>query len=127
MSDQPTWPTPPTPEQSGQSPVPQQPAQPPVQQPVGGAPVAQTSGNAIIALVMAIASWAVCPIVFAIIALVFASRADREIAASPGLVTGGGLSTAAKIVAWVNIGIAAAVIVIGIVVLVVVAIAGGFN
>lgn len=127
MSDQPTWPSQPTPEQPEQpapseSLLPQQ-----SQQPVGGAPVPQTSGNAIIALVLAIASWVVCPIVLAIIALVFAHKADREIAAAPMLRTGGGLVTAAKIVAWVNIGIAAAFMVIGVVVLIVVAIAGGFN
>lgn len=118
MSDQPTWPTP----EPNQNPVPQPPV--PV---VAGTPVPQTSGNAIIALVLAIASWIVCPIVLAIVALVFASKADREIAAAPSQLTGGGLTTAAKIVAWVNIGIAAAFLLIGIVVLFVIAVAGGFN
>ena len=123
MSDQPTWPTP----EPNQAPVPQPPAQPPVPA-VGGTPVPQTSGNAIIALVLAIASWVFCLFFpLAIVALVFASKADREIAAAPGQLTGGGLTTAAKIVAWVNIGVAAAAAAIGIVVLVVVAVAGGFN
>lgn len=144
MSDQPTWPSQPTPEQPAQPPAnlpAGQPAQqsegflppqyqgapqgmPPV---VGGTPVPQTSGNAIIALVLSIASWIVCPIVLAIVALVFASKADREIAAAPSQLTGGGLTTAAKIVAWVNIGIAAALVLIGIAALVVIAIAGGFR
>jgi uncharacterized membrane protein len=120
MTDQPTWPTP---EQDPSRQV------PPPQNflPVNPAQAPQTSGNAIIALVLAIGSWIVCPIVLAIVALVFASKADREIAASPNLYTGSGLTTAAKIVAWVNIGVAIAVVLIGILVLFVVAVAGGFN
>lgn len=87
----------------------------------------QTSSGAIVALVLAIASWAVCPLVLAIIALVFASKADREIAASAGRIAGGGLSTAAKIVAWVNIGVFVAVTVIIIFVVIIAVIAGGLS
>ena len=72
----------------------------------------QTSSDAIIALILAVASWLVCPIVPAIVALVFAARADREIRASGGAIAGLGLSTAAKIVAWINIGILAATILV---------------
>jgi len=43
--------------------------------------------------------------------LVFAARADREIRSSAGTITGAGLSTAAKVVSWINIGIFAAVLV----------------
>jgi len=60
--------------------------------------------------VLAISSWVVCPLIPAIVALVFAARADREIAASAGMITGSGLSTASKVVSWINIGIWAAVI-----------------
>ena len=84
----------------------------------------QTSSNAIVALVLAIAAWPLCPVIFAIIALVFASKADREIAASNGWVTGGGLVTAAKIVAWINIGLYGALIAIGVLVLIVAAVGG---
>jgi hypothetical protein len=87
----------------------------------------QTSSSAIVALVLAIASWAVCPFVFAIVALVFASKADREIQRSGGSLEGGGLSTAAKIVAWINIGVTLAVVVVVIVIVIVIAIAGGLE
>lgn len=84
-----------------------------------------TSGNAIAALVLAIASWVVCPIVFAIVALVFASLGQKEIAASGGTRHGGELVTAARIVAWINIGLWAALIVIALVIGFVVLVAGG--
>lgn len=111
------------------------PAQPPVppQQPAAlptyaAAPLgAQTSSSAIVALVLAIASWAVCPFIFAIVALVFASKADREIQRSGGSLEGGGLSTAAKIVAWINIGVTLAAVVVVIVIVIVIAIAGGLE
>jgi len=77
------------------------------------APAPPTSSNAIIALVLSIVSWAICPIIPAIIALVLAASAQKEIAAGQGRVQGQGLVTAAKIISWINIGLWAAVIVIG--------------
>lgn len=117
MTDQPTWPTP------EQNPNPQENFLPVN----AGTPVPQTSGNAIIALVLAIGSWIICPIILAIVALVFASKADREIAANPAQLTGGGLTTAAKIVAWVNIGVAIAGLLLAVLIIAVVAVGGGFN
>ncbi|MCH1403631.1 MAG: hypothetical protein L7U50_04960, partial [Candidatus Nanopelagicales bacterium] len=61
------------------------------------------------------------------IALVFASKARREILASNGWVTGTGLVTSAKIVAWINIGFWAAVTIIWIFILVIALITGAFN
>lgn len=90
-------------------------------------PVPQTSNSAIISLVLAIVAWVICPIIPAIIALVFANKADREIAASNGWVTGGGLVTAAKIVAWINIGLYAAIIAVGVLVLILAAVGGAFR
>jgi hypothetical protein len=87
----------------------------------------QTSSNAIIALILAIVSWAVCPIIPAVVALVLASSAAKEIAASGGRIQGGGLVTAARIVSWVNIGLWAAVLVVGVFFLVLFAVAGGMN
>jgi hypothetical protein len=81
--------------------------------PVAYAPAPPTSSNAIIAFVLSIVSWAVCPIVPAIVALVLAASAQREIAAGQGRVQGGGLVTAAKIISWINIGFWAAIVVIG--------------
>lgn len=78
----------------------------------GYAPAPTTSTSAIVGLVLAIASWAVCPIVLAIVALVLAKKSGDEIAASQGRVSGEGLNTATKVIAWINIGLYAAVIVI---------------
>ena len=72
---------------------------------VGTAPDAAASTNAVVALVLAIVSWVVCPVIPAVVALVLARSATTEIDASGGRVTGRGLVTAARVVAWVNIGL----------------------
>lgn len=107
-------------------PAPMAPVQP---APAPATPVAAspTSSNAIIALVLAIASWVSCPIVLAIVGLVFASKADREIAAGAGRVGGAGLSTAAKVVAWINIGVWLAFLVVGVFILMLAAISGSWS
>ncbi|MDP1877763.1 MAG: hypothetical protein Q8M17_09425 [Actinomycetota bacterium] len=87
----------------------------------------RTSSNAIVALVLAIGSWVICPIAPAIVALVFASMATKELNASGGALEGQGLVTAAKIVSWINIGFWVAIIVVGAFVLVLLAIAGGLD
>lgn len=118
-----TWPQqPPTPPPGADAGVTSSLVTPPV--PTGP----PTSSNAIIALILAVVSWAVCPIVPAIIALVFAAKADREIGTANGAIAGQGLSTAAKIVSWINIGLWAAFILIFAVIVVVavlIAAAGG--
>ncbi|NDG94745.1 MAG: DUF4190 domain-containing protein [Actinobacteria bacterium] len=90
-------------------------------------PAPQTSNNAVAALVLSIVSWVFCPIIPAIIALVFASKARREILASNGWVTGTGLVTSAKIVAWINIGFWAAMTIVWIFILVIALISGAIN
>jgi hypothetical protein len=87
----------------------------------------QTSSNAIVALVLSITSWVVCPIIFAIVALVFANMGSKEIKASGGRVTGEGLVTGAKVVAWINIGLWTALILIGIFAFAIIAVAGGMS
>jgi len=87
----------------------------------------QTSTSAIIALVLSILSWTFCPLITAIIAIVLAYQADKEIRNSGGKVTGQGLSFAAKIIAWINIGVSVALIVLAVVFALVLAIAGGFG
>ncbi len=72
-----------------------------------------TSSNAIVALVLGILSWPVCPVIFAIVALVFAAKADKEIAASGGRVGGSAFVLAAKLLSWINIGVFVAVLVLG--------------
>ncbi len=66
-----------------------------------GAPT--RSGRAVAALAFAIASYFVIPVVFAVVALVLAPGARREILASHGRLVGDGMVTAAKVLAWINI------------------------
>lgn len=66
-------------------------------------PAPRTSTNAIVGLVLAILSWAICPIVPAIIALFLAHSSSREIEESGGTVGGSGLNTATRIISWINI------------------------
>jgi len=68
-------------------------------------PPAQTEGTAITALVLAIVSFVVCPIIPAVVALFMCPGARRKIEGSGGALTGEGLVTAAKIISWVNIGL----------------------
>jgi hypothetical protein len=99
--------------------------------PEGGAPLSPipqaTSSNAIVALVLAIAAWPICPVIFAIIGLVFASKASKEIQGSDGRIGGEGYVTAARIVAWINIGFYAALLVLGLLFVIIFAIAGGMS
>jgi hypothetical protein len=89
----------------------------------GYQPAPQTDGLAIAALCCAIASFVVCPVIPAIVALVLAHNSRQKIDASGGRLTGEGFNTAARIIAWVHIGLA----VLAIVILVIVGLAGGFD
>jgi hypothetical protein len=75
----------------------------------------QTDGTAIAALVLAIASFVVCPLIPAIIALVLCSTATRNIQQSGGMKEGDGLVKAAQIIAWINIAFA----IVGVVLLII--------
>lgn len=110
------------------------PSLPPVpaygQQPVYGqqpaypsGPAPTTSNDAVVALVLSICSWVFCPGLLAVLALVFAGKAKRAIDASGGWVTGDGMVTAAKVVAWINLGLTLAFVVIFVAVLVIGAVA----
>lgn len=88
--------------------------------------VRPASGNATIALVLAIvsyASWAICPwlgaTAAAIVSLVFAAKAAREIAASGGEMSGGGMVLAARIMSWISLGLVIATFVLFIVLMIV--------
>jgi len=56
-------------------------------------------------LVLAIASFIVCPLIPAVAALAMIPGARRAIVASGGTVEGLGILTAAKVIAWVNVGL----------------------
>jgi len=75
---------------------------------------AQTESKAIIALVCAIASWVVFPLLPAIAAIMIGKTARREIAASGGRLSGDGLVTASNVIAWANV-VVSVLVVIGIV------------
>jgi hypothetical protein len=82
-------------------------------------PQPQTEGDAVAALVLAIVSWTVCPVICAVLALVLANRAEQTINASNGWRTGSGLVTAARVIAWINIGVFAVALVAGIIAIIV--------
>ena len=63
-------------------------------------------------------SWFVCPIVLAIVALVLAKSADDTIAASGGALGGGGLVTAARVIAWIHLALVGLAVAFGLAVLV---------
>jgi hypothetical protein len=65
---------------------------------------------AIGALVCAIASFVLCPVVPAVAALVLAQHARNRIDDAMGRLGGTGLVTAARIIAWINLGIWIAVL-----------------
>jgi len=65
----------------------------------------QTEGKAITALVLAIASFLLCPLIPAVVALFLAGAARRDIDASGGRLTGEGLITATRVLSWVNIAL----------------------
>jgi hypothetical protein len=71
-----------------------------------------TDGNAVAALILAIASFVVCPLITAIIALVLAGSAKRSILASGGAKQGLGMVTGARIIAWANIAIVILVVLV---------------
>ena len=113
MADEQPPPPPPPPQspqspQSGWSPTPAAPGY--------GYRPPQTEG-------MAIAAFVVCPVIPAIVALVLAHNAQQKINASGGSLTGDGFNTAARIISWVHLALAA----LAIVILVAVAVAGGFD
>jgi hypothetical protein len=72
----------------------------------------QTDSKAVIALVLSICAWVLCPLIPAVIALVLAGQSKRDIAASGGRLTGEGMNTAARIISWLNIGLVLAGIVL---------------
>ncbi len=75
--------------------------------PVGSRP---TAGKATAALILAIASFVVCPVVPAIVALVLAAQAKREIESSQGRLDGEGLVTAARVISIIHLAMSVLVI-----------------
>ena len=65
----------------------------------------KTDGSAVAALVLAISSFVICPLITAVVALFLASGAGRRIDQSGGTLEGRGMVTAAKIISWINIGL----------------------
>ena len=63
----------------------------------------QTEPSAVLALVLAIAAWLLCPIFAAIAALMIAGGAKAKIDVAGGALTGLGLVSAARWIAWIHI------------------------
>ncbi len=104
---QPGWPPPPEGYAYGPPPHGYGPPPPPgsVPLPYGYAPAPQTDGTAIVVLVLAISSFLFLPVIPAVVALVIAPSAERDIAASGGRLTGESLVRAGRIVAWIHLGL----------------------
>jgi hypothetical protein len=98
--DEPRQPRPPSPPPPGAWAPPPGWGQPAYQ--FGYAAPTKTNTTAVVAFVLALASFGLCPFVGAIAALVLASIAQREIDASNGAQTGPGLVTAARVLAVVH-------------------------
>jgi len=73
--------------------------------------VAPTEPLAIWALICAIGSWVLLPVVLAIVALVMANRADEAITAAAGWKQGQGMVSAARVIAWIHLVLVALIIV----------------
>lgn len=130
------WPPPPPPPSQyapgGQPPYGQPPYGQPYGQPYGGYGYEgygppQTEGMAVGALVCAIAAWVTCIPIAAIVALVLASSAQKKIAVSGGRLTGEGMVTATKWIAWVNLVLWALMVGLFVVLGVIGALAGDSN
>lgn len=65
----------------------------------------QTETSAIVALVLACAAWVACPFVTAVVALAMVPSARTKIRESNGRLTGEGLLTATKVIAWIHLGL----------------------
>ena len=72
--------------------------------PGGVAP--RTDGTAIAALVLAIVSFVLCPLIPAVVALALIPGSRRTIKASGGTLSGDSILTAAKWIAWINVVLA---------------------
>lgn len=70
----------------------------------------RTDGSAVAALLCAIGSWFLVPVALAVVALVLARRAERAIGARPAELTGRGLVTGARWIAWTHLVVAAMVV-----------------
>lgn len=70
-----------------------------------GAGPQQTEPKAVVALVLAIGSFVVLPLLPAVAALLLARASRRDIDASGGRYTGTGLLTAARVISWINLGL----------------------
>ncbi len=65
----------------------------------------QTEPSAILALVLAIVAWVACPVLAAVAALMIAGGAKAKIDVAGGALTGVGLVSAARWLAWIHLGL----------------------
>ncbi|MEO8329405.1 MAG: DUF4190 domain-containing protein [Candidatus Nanopelagicales bacterium] len=102
---------PPPPNPAAPTPPPAAP-QPPAPAMASYAPTTPpTEPLAIWALLCAIGAWVLLPVVLAIVALVLAHNAEKEITRADGWKQGKGMVTAARLIAWIHLVLAALAIV----------------
>lgn len=70
----------------------------------------RTESTAVIALICAVGSWLVLPLILAVVALLLARRAESTIASMPEQLSGTGMVTAARVLAWLNLLLVAMII-----------------
>jgi hypothetical protein len=70
----------------------------------------RTDGSAVAALLCAIGSWLLFPIGLAVVSLLLAGKAERSIDAHPAELSGRGLVTGARWIAWTHLVVAAMVV-----------------
>lgn len=74
----------------------------------------QHSGMATISLIMGIASWVILPVIGALIAVLTGHMARREIRASMGRITGDGQATAGLVLGYLQLGLVAISLCLGV-------------
>ncbi len=82
---------------------------------VGYAAAPQADSKAVVGLILSISAFVVCPFFPAVVALVLAGQSNRAIDASGGRLTGRGMNTATKAIAWINIVLAILAVIVVIV------------
>lgn len=84
-----------------------------------------TDGTAIAVFICSLVSFTFCPLIPAIVALAIAPGAKRRIAQSNGRIGGGGLLQAGVIISWVHVALVALLLVLGIILGIIGALADG--
>ena len=78
-----------------------------------------TDGMCIASLVMGVGAFLVCPLVFAVLAVIFGYLGRRNVEESRGSLEGEGLALAGIILGWINIAIILLFVIVTVIVVVI--------